>query len=128
MRKKVSSDYLIIAGLLTVILVIISCSKQNDIAPQNPTGNINIDSIVATHYTVKAWDTTTIICHARGTNLTYTWECDHGSFNGGGDQIKYAAGECCVGINTITCKVTNESGFVSENVAIEVTSYFGGGK
>ena len=128
MRKKVISNCLIMAGLLLVFLASVSCNKRNDESPQNTSVDIKIDSLVATHYTIKAWDTTTISCHARGANLTYTWECDHGSFNGGGEQIKYAAGECCVGINTITCKVTNESGFVSENVAIEVTSYFGGGK
>ncbi|MDZ7741105.1 MAG: hypothetical protein U5Q03_04975 [Bacteroidota bacterium] len=128
MNKKVITNYLIIAGMLLVLLASISCSKQNDDSPQNISDDIKIDSLIATHHTVKAWDTTTITCHASGTKLTYTWECDHGNFNGGGDQIKYAAGECCVGINTITCKVSNESGYVSENIAIEVTSYFGGGK
>lgn len=128
MIKKVTANCAIITAMLLIFLALISCSKQDDDSVQNTSGNISIDSLVATHYSVKAWDTTTIICHARGTNLTYTWECDHGSFNGGGEQIKYAAGECCVGINTITCKVSNETGTVSENIAIEVTSYFGGGK
>lgn len=105
-----------------------SCDKKDSDSGTNTTDKIIIDSLTASHYTVKAWDTTTITCYATGQNMIYAWECDHGNFNGGGTQIKYAAGECCVGINTIICTVSNETGHVSEPIQIEVTSYFGGGK
>ena len=114
--------------LLFIVLFIscyfFACQKTN-IDKGNTTDKIAIDSLTATFYTVKAWDTTTITCFARGDSITYGWECDHGNFNGSGHQIRYAAGECCVGINTITCTVLNDSGKVSDTIKIEVTSYFG---
>jgi len=120
--------FLKLVALLSIAAFLWDCHKEKDNRPDIPSNAISIDSLVATHYSVKAWDTTTITCYATGANLEYAWECDHGDFNGSGKQIKYAAGQCCVGINTITCKVSNETGHVSENIHIEVTSYFGGGK
>ena len=114
--------------LLAVIVLFFACEKEKDKTIEDTTDQITIDSLTATLYTVKAWDSTTITCYALGVDLIYAWECDHGNFNGSGTQIKYAAGECCVGINTITCTVSNHLGQVSENVQIEVLSYFGGGK
>ncbi len=106
-----------------VIIISVSCQKNDDIG-ENTTDKITIDSLVANYYTVIAWDTTTITCYATGDSLIYGWECDHGNFNGSGTQIRYAAGECCVGINTITCSISNRLGIVSESIKIEVTSYF----
>ena len=114
--------------LLVIICVFFACEKESDPIIENTTDQISIDSLTATYYTVKAWDSTTINCYARGVDLIYAWECDHGNFNGSGTQIKYAAGECCVGLNTITCTVSNHLGQVSEDIQIEVTSYYGGGK
>lgn len=116
--------------LLILPFLFFACEKdkEDDIIVEDTTDKISIDSLTATFLTVKAWDTTTINCYATGVDLIYAWECDHGNFNGSGTQIKYAAGECCVGINTITCSVSNHLGQVSKNIQIEVTSYFGGGK
>lgn len=114
--------------LIFAFIYFTSCNKDDNDSANNTTDQITIDSLAASFYTVKAWDTTTITCYASGQNLEYAWECDHGNFNGGGTQIKYAAGECCVGINTILCTVSNEFGHVSESVQIEVTSYVGGGE
>jgi hypothetical protein len=111
-----------------ITLFFIACEKGSDAGDKDTTDQITIDSLVASYYTVKAWDTTTITCYATGIDLVYSWECDHGNFNGGGTQIKYAAGECCIGLNTITCTVSNDFGHVSKDIQIEVTSYFGGGK
>ena len=114
--------------LIVIIIFLLACEKNNDPIIENTSNEISIDSLTANLYTVKAWDTTTINCYAKGENLIYAWECDHGNFNGGGNQIKYAAGECCVGLNTISCTVSNETGQVIRTIQIEVTSYFGGGK
>lgn len=113
---------------LTLIILLIShffvACQKNNINDIDTTDKISIDSLIASFYTVKAWDTTTITCFAGGDSITYGWECDHGNFNGSGHQIRYAAGQCCIGINTITCTVSNNSGKVSEEIKIEVTSYF----
>lgn len=116
--------------LLILALVFFACDKENegDSKVDNTTDEISIDSLTASLHTVKAWDTTTINCYATGLDLIYAWECDHGNFNGSGTQIKYAAGECCIGLNTITCTVSNHLGQVSKDIQIEVTSYYGGGK
>lgn len=116
--------FILISGLVAFL----ACEKDKGNTPGNTSDQIAIDSLTATAYTVKAWDTTTIVCYASGIDLTYAWECDHGNFNGGGTQIKYAAGECCVGTNTIKCTVSNNTGQVSKEIEIEITSYFGGGK
>mgnify|MGYP002640127148 CR=1 FL=1 len=108
-------------GLFAILLI--ACQKT-DIDEGDTTDLIEIDSLTATFYTVKAWDTTSIICYAKGDSITYGWECDHGNFNGSGHQIKYAAGECCVGKNTITCTVSNHTGKVTKDIKIEVTSYY----
>ena len=110
--------------MMVAIFFLVECKKNSNDINSNTTDQIVIDSLIASFYKVKAWDTTTITCYATGSNLDYSWECDHGSFNGEGVKIRYAAGECCVGTNTIICKVSNESGQVSKSVQIEVTSYF----
>lgn len=116
--------------LLIMGCLFFGCEKEDQIddSTEDPTEHVIIDSLTASFYTVKAWDTTTITCYARGLALVYGWECDHGNFNGSGTQIKYAAGQCCIGLNTITCTVSNDSSRVSRDIQIEVTSYFGGGK
>jgi hypothetical protein len=110
--------------LLAIGVLIFGCKKEDESPPDSPTDHVIIDSLTASFYTVKAWDTTTISCYARGENLVYAWECDHGNFNGSGTQIKYAAGQCCIGLNTITCTVSNDSAQVSRDIQIEVTTYF----
>jgi len=118
MKKRYFIFILIFGGF------ILGCKKEDEGTPEIPTDHVIIDSLTASFYTVKAWDTTTISCYARGENLVYGWECDHGNFNGSGTQIKYAAGECCIGLNTITCTVSNDSAQVSKDIQIEVTTYF----
>ena len=108
--------------ILVVIFGLYSCQKDDDLK-EDTTDKIKIDSLIANYYTVMAWDTTTITCYATGDSLTYSWECDHGNFNGSGTQIRYAAGQCCVGINTVICSVSNHFGVVSDEIKIEVTPY-----
>ncbi|HNW75910.1 MAG TPA: hypothetical protein PKJ28_03390 [Bacteroidales bacterium] len=98
-----------------------SCAEKDNTQPSE---EIKINSLTASENPVKAWDTAVITVEATGDNLQYRWEANHGNFRGGGKQIRYAAGECCVGLNTITCTVSNSSGKVSDTIMIRVTSYF----
>lgn len=107
--------------LILTIVSLWSCSKKND---NRPAGDIQIISLTASLNPVKAWDTTYITVEAVGDSLQYGWEANHGNFKGGGKSIRYAAGECCVGLNTITCRVFNNTGEVSDTIMIRVTSYF----
>jgi hypothetical protein len=107
--------------LIIATVYLVSCSKDN--SGKTP-GDIQIQSLTATFRTVKAWDTTLITMEATGSNLQYAWEANHGDFKGSGKTIKYAAGECCVGLNTIKCRVFNDTGEASDTIMIRVTSYY----
>jgi hypothetical protein len=111
----------IIILLIVAAGLVISCSKKNT---EKSTGDIEIQSLTATLLKIKAWDTTLITMEATGSNLQYGWEANHGSITGNGKTVKYAAGECCVGLNTITCRVFNDTGEASDTIMIRVTSYY----
>ena len=101
----------------------ISCNKVEDQLAD--TGSIKIISLTASDSVLKAWyDTTDIKVVATGDSLKYKWECNHGTLHGSGITVKYMAGECCVGLNTITCTVFNDSSSVSKDINIRITSYF----
>jgi hypothetical protein len=97
-----------------------SCSKEKN---DEPSGDIVIQQLSCTSNPIMAWDTTCITMEATGSELQYRWEANHGDINGRGKTVKYAAGECCVGLNTITCTVFNSSGEVSDTIMIRVTPY-----
>jgi hypothetical protein len=107
--------------LLLSTAIMFSCSKEKT---EKTTGDIQIQSLTATLLKVKAWDTTLITMEATGSNLQYGWKANHGSITGSGKIVKYAAGECCVGLNTITCRVFNDTGEASDTIMIRVTSYY----
>ena len=113
------SRTLILVILSTVILF--SCSKEKT---EKTAGDIQIQSLTATLNPVEAWDTTLITMEATGSNLQYGWAANHGDFTGSGKTVKYAAGECCVGLNTITCRVFNDTGEVSDTIMIRVTTHY----
>jgi hypothetical protein len=102
-------------------LILGACSKKKD---NNPSADIKILSLTASVNPVKAWDTTVITVEALGDSLQYGWVANHGSFKGGGKSVKYAAGQCCIGLNTITCRIFNSTGEVTDTIMIRVTSYY----
>lgn len=105
------------------ITLFISCSKEQD-QPAD-TGAIKIVSLTANDTVLKAWyDTTDINVVATGDSLKYKWSCNHGTLHGSGKTVQYMAGECCVGLNTITCTVYNDTSSISKDINIRITSYF----
>jgi len=116
--------------LLTTPLVLIAflgilsaCSKEADPLPD--TGDIVITKISVSDTVLKAWsDTANIIVFAKGNNLRYNWSCNHGTILGSGSSVHYMAGECCVGLNTITLAVHNDSCGLTRDIKIRITSYF----
>ncbi len=107
--------------LVLSTLILVSCSKATT---EKSAGDIRLQSLTATLNPIEAWDTTIITVEATGSNLQYGWEANHGDFRGSGKTIKYAAGECCVGLNTITCRVFNDTGEVSDTIMIRVTTHY----
>ncbi|MFH2142727.1 MAG: hypothetical protein ABIJ97_09910 [Bacteroidota bacterium] len=121
MKQKILNYHFLVVIVLTAVLIF-SCKKKEE--PDVTSDQIKILSLTASINPVKAWDTTFITCEAEGEYLIYTWDYDHGYILGDGPTVKYAAGECCVGVNTITCKVSNVTGSVSDTIKVTVTSYF----
>ena len=114
-------SFIFITLFLSVIFI--SCIKEED--QPSDTGAIKIISITATDTILKAWvDTANITVVATGDNLNYEWQCNHGTLHGSGSQVQYMAGECCVGLNTVTCRVYNDTSSVSRDINIRITSYF----
>ena len=109
--------------ILSAFVSLVSCEKGND--QPTDSGSIKIVSLTAADTVLKAWlDTTNIDVVAAGENLRYEWSCNHGTLHGSGIKVTYMAGECCVGLNTITCRVFNDSSSVSKDIYIRITSYF----
>ena len=98
-----------------------SCSKKSD---SKPTGDIRIISLTASVNPVRAYDTTVISVEAIGDSLQYGWKANHGNIIGSGKIVKYSACQSCKGLNTITCRLFNYTGEVSDTIMIRVTSYF----
>ena len=97
-----------------------ACSKKSDTVPSD---NIKIVSLTATVNPVMAYDTTVITVDAIGDNLQYGWVANHGRIKGSGKSVKYSACISCMGNNTITCRVFNETGEVSDTIMILVTAW-----
>lgn len=111
-------------GLLICLgcFFILSCTEKE--GPVSA-GDIRIQSLTVSANPIKAWDTAWITMEATGSGLNYHWEANHGDITGSGNRVKYAAGQCCIGLNTITCRVFNETGEVADTVMVRVTSYYG---
>ncbi len=105
------------------LLLTLSCNKPSeDIGPVSD--EISIVGLTATRVNIKAWDTTSISVVAVGDQLNYSWEANHGTVLGQGTTVKYSAGNCCMGLNTITCRAYNETGFVEDTIMIRIRNYY----
>ncbi len=105
---------------ILVIVCLLACSKKKD---STPSADIKIISLTASANPVMAFDTTVITMEANGKNLQYAWVANHGKLKGSGKTVKYSACQSCIGHNTITCRLLNETGEVSDTVMIRVTEW-----
>ena len=103
--------------LLIGIVVMTACSKKDEL-PQS--GSIKIISLTVTKNPVMAYDTTTLSVVAQGENLQYGWSANHGKVYGSGSKVLYDACQSCAGLNTITCRVFNDTGEVRDTIMIRV--------
>jgi hypothetical protein len=102
------------------ILALWACSKKDE---SKPSESIKIVSLTASINPVKAYEITEISVEATGVNLQYGWVANHGRILGSGKVVKYNACTNCAGHNTITCRVFNETGEVSDTIMIRVYPY-----
>jgi|WetSurMetagenome_2_1015567.scaffolds.fasta_scaffold368670_2 hypothetical protein len=121
--KRHSIIFFFVFGAMFFSLLIASCTKEEE--PLTDTGDIKILSLTASDTVLKAWmDTAVVVVSSTGRNREFEWYCNHGTLIGSGTSVMYMAGECCVGLNTITCRVFNDSTSVSRDINIRITSYF----
>ena len=113
--------------ILSVLLTVIACSNKDNDPPMDIDNNPGlIDSLVARCDTIVAYtDTTSITVFTNVSGLKIEWSADHGTLLGEGNRIVYFSGQCCVGDNTITCRVVSDSQTSEKSVKIHVKSYFG---
>jgi hypothetical protein len=105
--------------LFLSVSVLWACSDKDE---NKPSDSIKIISLTATLNPIKAFDTTVITVVATGDSLQYGWKANHGTITGSGQTIKYTACQSCIGMNTITCRVFNSTGEVSDTIMIRVKS------
>jgi len=106
--------------LVIIILATAACSKKKN---STPSAEIQIVSLTASVNPVIVFDTTVITVVAKGENLQYGWIANHGKLKGSGTSVKYSACYSCMGNNTITCRVFNETGEVSDTIKILVIDH-----
>jgi hypothetical protein len=107
-------------GIFLSILLFYACSKKDE---NKPSDSIKIVSLTASINPLKAYEITEISVEAIGENLQYGWVANHGRILGSGKVVKYDACPSCAGHNTITCRVFNETGEVSDTIMIRVYPY-----
>ncbi len=108
--------------VLFTLLLLYSCTGKDKSDPV-VTGALKITSLKATMDTVMAWDTTkiSVITNLPATHIK--WEADHGTLIGSGATITYYAGMCCIGTNTIKCRVEGDEGIDTASLRIHITPY-----
>jgi hypothetical protein len=124
MKKQMMK--LLQAFILIALLAGISCSKNDkELQPDDENTAGLIDSLVTRIDTIRAIkDTTSITVYTNKPDVKIQWSTDHGTILGGGKRIVYYSGECCVGDNTVTCRVTSDTQSSEKSVRIHVKSYF----
>jgi hypothetical protein len=107
----------ILALLMISVGIIPACSEKDDLPHSE---SIKIVSLNATKNPIIAYDTTTLSVVAQGQNLQYGWVANHGKVFGSGSKVLYNACQSCAGLNTITCRVFNDTGEIKDTIMIRV--------
>ena len=115
----------ILLSISLLSFLLLSCVQPTD-SNVNTDGNSNpvINSITNNPVFIRVGTTTTVTVDATdpdGDNLSYSWSVALGDIIGSGNQVRYTAAFCCVGINTINVVVKDSKGAkVSGSVNIEI--------
>ena len=111
--------------ILSLSILIYSCVQPTS-TEVNIDGNNEpvINDITIDPLFIRVGSSTTITVDATdpdGNLLSYSWAVALGDIIGSGNQVRYTAAFCCVGINTINLVVTDSRGAsVSQTINLEV--------
>ena len=102
------------------------CCVQPNSTEANVDGNNEpvINDITIDPLLIRVGGSTNITVDASdpdGDPISYSWAVALGDIIGSGNQVRYTAAFCCVGINTINLKVTDSRGAsVTQAINLEV--------
>lgn len=107
--------------LMACSLLLNNCDQDNEEPEPEPSVNLALDSITTPKKHIVMFEEILVTAHARGENLKYFWETNHGSMLGKDSiTVRYWGCASCIGLNTIQCTVSNEYGSVSDTVMVQV--------
>lgn len=121
MKRKI----LFFAAVVTAVFFIYPSCKKEAAAPQdnNPAVNavpLAFSELKAQSTGLHVGETTVITAVVSGNNLAFSWSCTAGTLVGEGAEVTYGSTcNSCVGLNTITCTVSD--GNTSQTKSIEVS-------
>jgi hypothetical protein len=113
------TQILIIAALIAVVFTV-SCKKEE--LPELKEKNIlSFNSLSVEKAVIGIKEETVITATATGSELKYQWKASAGKIIGSGANVIFAGSHCCMGVNEITCTVTDSNGkSISKSTNIEV--------
>ena len=116
---------------LLIPTIILSFTLLGCVQPTSTEANVNgnsepvINRVTIDPIFIRVGSSTTITVEASdpdGDFLSYSWAVALGDIIGSGNQVRYTAAFCCVGINTINLLVTDSRGAsVSHTINLEVS-------
>ena len=114
--------YIVLILLLVAgSLLLNRCDQDEETPKPEPTVNLALDSITTPKKHIEIFEEILVTAHARGKNLQYFWETNHGSMLGKDSvTVRYWGCPSCIGLNTIQCTVSNEFGSISDTIMVQV--------
>lgn len=113
-----------IRGLTVILplLLILGCSDSILGTANDESGDLEIISMTADPEIIYVGSTSKVTIKTNmEEGLTYRWWASLGYIIGSGSEVQYSASSCCVGVNSITCTVSDDNGNeVSKSVLVRV--------
>lgn len=94
-------------SLVVLMVAFAACHKSSTPTPDNSSGAFKFSSLVANDTVIRVDEITTLTATATGSELTYTWTCDFGTFIGSGNTVQWTV--CHADNFTINCTVTDKN-------------------
>ena len=108
-------------GLLLMVILTVGCNGNPFEVEGNESGDLKILSLTANPDTIYVGQISLIKSKTnREGEIQYQWGASLGYFIGSGNEVRYSASSCCLGTNTITCLVSDQSGQAA-TASIKVT-------
>ncbi len=109
--------------MMLTLLIVVGC-EVDPVKPIDPSSNLRIDSLTATLSSADVWDVVYLRAFVSGENISIQWSANHGTlFSIDSLSATYWGCPSCVGLNTITCKASNDYGIVSDTLKILINEY-----